>query len=269
MSQPIGCGGAFRTTGMTRTSVWLELSKEPVPAQSLTYFSAGRPVGTATREIVTMQELKTTRYLNPALLNAPCQEVTDRRIAEMLAFEETDRSRGLIIVGMVFLMLGLLLANFGALQALTAVSHEQVAGQPLLRLLPVADDPVIKWIVFGVTSVLMAAGLTMIGSQGYHPSLLALHVVVPASVIPLAFGYLFRSTCRKLPMSVQLWAGAATCLSTTSMVWLVNAVSRHAEHMTVLAIAFLFQAGLALLGGSVLIFIQQIRQHSRPETVRP
>ncbi len=211
-----------------------------------------------------MHELKTTRFLNPALIDVPRQEITDRRIAEMLAFEETDHSRGLIIVGMVFLMLGLLLANFGALQALTAVSHEQVAQQPLLRLLPMADDPVIKWVVFGVTSALMAAGLTMIGSQGYHPSLLAMHVVVPASVVPLCFGYLVRSTCRKLPMSVQLWAGAATCLSTTSMVWLVNAVSRHADHMTVLAIAFLFQAGLALLGGSVLIFIHQIRQAAKP-----
>jgi hypothetical protein len=207
-----------------------------------------------------MHELKTSRFLNPTLLDAPRQEVTDRRIAEMLAFEGTDRSRALIIVGMVLLMLGLLLANFGALHALTAVSHEQVANQPLLRLLPVADGPVIKWVVFGVTSALMAAGLTLIGSQRYHSSLLALYVVVPASVVPLCFGYLFRSTCRKLPMSVQLWAGAATCLSTTSMVWLVNAVSRHADHMTVLAIAFLFQAGLALLGGSVLIFIHQISQ---------
>jgi hypothetical protein len=114
-------------------------------------------------------------------------------------------------------------------------------------------------------SALMAAGLTIIGSQGYHPSLLALHVVVPASVVPLLFGYLFRSTCRKLPMSVQLWAGAATCLSTTSMVWLVNAINQHQSHLTVLAIAFLFQAGLALLGGSVLIFIQQIRRPTSPQ----
>ena len=188
--------------------------------------------------------------------------------ARVLEFPETDRGRGIILTGMILLLFGLLLANFGALQLLRAESVEEVAKNPILKILPAAETPITKWSVFGVTSGLMVIGMVLVGSRTYHPSLLAMHVVVPLSIIPMVFGYLYRASCNYFPMSAQLWAGAGAFLSATSIAWLVHAVSQHQSHMQIMMIALQFQLAMALLSGSIVVFYQQIRSPMPPRELR-
>jgi hypothetical protein len=189
--------------------------------------------------------------------------------ARILEFPETDRGRGVILTGIILLLFGLLLANFGALELLRAESIEEIARNRVLRMLPAAETPITKWSIFGVTSALMAIGMVLVGSRTYHPSLLALHVVVPLSIVPMIFGYFYRASCNAFPMSAQLWAGAGAFLSATSMAWLVNAVGQHQSQMQIMLIALQFQLALALLCGSIVVFWQQIRNPASNAILRP
>ena len=212
-------------------------------------------------------ELQSVKYLNSdeALREPPAQ--TSCAQARVLEFPETDRGRGVILTGMILLLFGMLLANFGSLQLLRAESIQEVANNPVLKMLPAAETPIMKWSLFGLTSGLMALGMVLIGSRTYHPTLLPMHVVVPLSVVPLAFGYLYRASCRHFPMSAQLWAGAGAFLSATSIAWLVNAVSQHQSQFQIMMIALQFQLAMALLAGSIVVFYQQIRNPSKHSSV--
>ncbi len=206
-------------------------------------------------------DLQSSRYIkNQELLEeTPPVEPAVLPIVRILEFPETDRGRFVIVCGSVLLLAGFLLANFGALQFLTAHSQEELAANWLAWLLPFDNAPVTRWVVFGVTSVLMASGMAMIGSQTYHPSLLALHVLVPLSVLPVIFGYIYRSSCDRYPMATQMWAGAGAFLAATALVWLGSAMESGQSHLQLFIFAFQLQSALALIFGSLLAFWHQIR----------
>lgn len=205
-----------------------------------------------------MTELQSLKYFAEAVPDTDSGPECDYRLAELLLAEESDQGRGTVLTGMVLMMFGMLLANFGALQVLAAASPMELAGQPISRLVPLMASPACRWVLFGIMSLMMAGGMVMIGSHRLHSSLLVLHVLVPLSFIPLIAGWLVQTSTRRNPMSLQLWAGGATCLSTTSMVWLVQAVGSHQSHARVVFLAFVFQCGLALLVGTLVKFWRQV-----------
>jgi hypothetical protein len=212
-------------------------------------------------------DLQSSRYIKNSVTQEDSSEPKSLAIARIMDFPETDRGRAVIISGIVVLLVGLLLANFGAIQMLTAQGEEELAANKLVQWLPGAEHAVTRWVVFGITSALMAIGMTMVGSQTYHPSLLAMHVVVPVSALPMLFGYLYRVTINKYPMATQLWAGAGAFLAATAMVWMVSAVETRQSHLQIMIIAFQFQAALALMTGSLIAFWKQIRHEGCQEPI--
>lgn len=206
-------------------------------------------------------DLDSSRYLkNDLLLELAPAVIPERNLVSQTP--ESDRSRGIVIVGVVLVLLGLLLANCGALQILIAKSPEELAGNRLVQILPAAATPAMKWVIFGLTSSLIAVGMTLIGSQPYLPGLLALHILVPVNILPVLFGYLYRMTCDKFQLATQLWAGLGVFLMTTSMILLMSAIRTGVSDLELMLIAFKFQAAMALVTGSLVVFFRQIREAS-------